>query len=366
MRERSTEHERKRCSRHVPRLVAAVRGNESKARLSTRVVLPRTPAGAKGTDVSRAVVVIAQPVHADAVAELASRCEVRCDPDQVGSPDVEALLVTMADRVDRGMLERYPRLRVVSGALKGPDNIDVDECTRRGVLVTVEPHLLTEPTAELAVALLLAVARRVREGDALVRNGDFTGWRPQLYGLGLTGTAVGIVGMGAVGRSVAMRLRPFGCKLSYTDPGVPAIAGLTAMPLDELLASSLAVVMAVPLTPHTRGLLDERRLSLMPTGSMLINIGRGSTVDETAVGHHLETGHLAGYGADVFEVEDRFAGQTTIPRALLEHPRSVFAPHLGSAIESVRREIELRAALRITAVLDGRRPAGAINLAEGA
>lgn len=169
--------------------------------------------------------------------------------------------------------------------------------------------------------------------------------------------------MGSLGRAIARRLAGFGCRLAYTDPRVPEVDGIVALPLDELLRTSRAVVPAVPLASATMGLVDASRLTLMRPGALLVNVGRGSTVDEEAVAVALASGRLAGYAADVFAMEDisQATAPSGIPARLLEHPRSVFTPHLGSAVAEVRRAIERRAAGSILEALEGRRPYGAVN-----
>lgn len=319
---------------------------------------------------SRPLTVATHAVHADTIAALRRHCEVEvCE--QPPSPEAlavraaraSALLVFMSDRVDVPLLNACAELRIVAGAFKGADNIDVEACTARCVWVTVVTDLLSAPTAELAVGLIIAVARRIREGDAAVRGGQFAGWRPALYGTGLEGTAVGIVGMGSVGRAIARRLSGFGCRLSYADPGVAEAPGLAPRSLEELLRESRVVVLAVPLTSATHGLINAERLALMPSGAVLVNVGRGSTVDEQALASALDSGRLAGYGADVFAVEDRSCEKTptAIAPKLLGHPRSVFTPHIGSAVAEVRRHIEMSAAESILQALDGEEPEGAIN-----
>jgi phosphonate dehydrogenase len=266
----------------------------------------------------------------------------------------EAVMAFMTDRVDDVFLDAAPRLRVLACALKGWDNIDVGACRARGVAVSIVPDLLTAPTAELAVALTLGLARRLREGDAAVRAG-FAGWRPSLYGLGLDGATVTILGLGALGAAIAARLAPFGCALLGVDPARDA-PGVARMPLETALAGADVVIAALPLTPATRGLLDAARLALFPPHALLVNIGRGSTVVEADVLAALEAGRLGGYAADVFEMEDWALPDR--PRAiapgLLAHPATLFTPHLGSATVSARRAIEARAAANIADVLEGR------------
>jgi len=282
--------------------------------------------------------------------------------------DAAGLVVCMADWVDEQLLAACPRLRVVSGVLKGHDNINVAACTRRGVWVTVLPDLLTAPTAELAVGLTLAVMRRVTEGDAHVRGGRHAGWRPQFYGAGLAGATVGIIGMGRLGQAVARRVRAFDARVVYCDPqplSETCARGLGArrVTLPELLKSSDVVVPLVPLSESTYHLLGAGELGLLRPGAFVVNAGRGSVVDEQAVAAALEAGRLGGYAADVFAFEDwRCPNRPPgIPGRLLAHPRTVFTPHLGSAVDEVRREMGLAVAAQVRQALAGQRPDGAVN-----
>jgi phosphonate dehydrogenase len=268
--------------------------------------------------------------------------------------EAQAAMVFMPDRVDAAWLDAAPRLRVLACALKGYDNIDVAACHARGVAVSIVPDLLTAPTAELAVALTLGLARHLRAGDAAVRAG-FEGWRPVLYGLGLDGATVAILGLGRLGAAIAARLAPFGCTLVGVDPAREA-PGVLRLPLEAALMQADVVIAALPLLPETRGVLDAAALALLPPHALLVNIGRGSTVRESAVLEALQAGRLGGYAADVFEMEDWALPDR--PRAidpgLLAHPATLFTPHLGSATVAARRAIELRAAANIADVLAGR------------
>ena len=321
-------------------------------------------------------VVITHWVHPEVIALLEERCEVVANPTRETLPretvlkrarDAEALMAFMPDRVDDEFLAACPRLRVIAGCLKGYDNFDVESCRRRGVWFTIVPHLLTVPTAELAVGLLLALARKVLLGDELVRSGRFQGWRPVLYGSGLAGRTAGLIGMGAVGCAVARRLAAFEMKLVYVEDEEAAPAetcGAERVVLSELLERSDYVLPLVPLTPRTHHLLDAAALARMRPGSHLVNVGRGSVVDERAVAGALATGRLAGYAADVFEMEDSAQADRPleIPPALLAHrERTVFTPHLGSAVDEVRRDIALFAARNILEALGGERPRGAVT-----
>jgi phosphonate dehydrogenase len=270
-----------------------------------------------------------------------------------------AMMAFMPDAVDAAFLEGAPGLRIVACALKGFDNFDVAACTARGVWVSIVPDLLTEPTAELAVGLAIALGRNIRAGDALVRSGRFAGWRPVLYGQGLAGAEVGILGHGAVGRAVEARLAGFGCAaVRHHDPGSPE-----SVPLDELLARSDLVLGCAPLTAATRHLVGAERLARIKPGALLVNVGRGSVVDERAALAALDSGRLGGFAADVFEFEDWALPDRPreILPALREHPRALWTPHLGSAVREVRRAIAERAADNILDWYQGRPPRDAIN-----
>lgn len=278
-----------------------------------------------------------------------------------------AIIVFMPDRIDEEFLNACPKLKIVSGALKGYDNIDVEACTRSGVWVTVCEDLLTVPTAELLVGLLIGVARRVVEGDRRVRGGH-NGWRPELYGKGLYGSTVGLIGMGKIGRVLARFLGPFEARILYADsrrldPDEEHALGAKPVALEELLAESDFLVPLVHLKEDTLHLIGYEALSKTKPGAFLVNVSRGSVVDERAVAGALSSGHLAGYAADVFEMEDRARAERPreILAELLEHPRTLLTPHLGSAVEEVRLRIEIEAARNVLRELEGEVPEGTVN-----
>lgn len=325
-----------------------------------------------------AQVVVTHWVHPGVVSYLARFAEPRVPSAAEGvwpatrvaelAATADGLITCMADTVDDGFLARCPRLRVISATLKGYDNFDADACTRRGVWLTILPDLLTVPTAELAVALILGLARQLGPADRYVRSGQFTGWRPQFYGTGLAGATVGIAGMGQVGQAAAARLRAFGTRIVYYDqrPLDPALAGglaATRLDLAGLLAASDIVLMLLPLATDTVRLVDAAALARMRPGACLVNVGRGSVVDEQAVLAALQAGRLGGYAADVFAMEDwALPGHPAqIPPGLLSHPRTLFTPHLGSAVDSVRRDMSLAAARQVEQALRGQRPDHAVN-----
>lgn len=267
-----------------------------------------------------------------------------------------AMMAFMTDHVDADFLDACPSIRMIACALKGADNFDMAACRQRGVEVTLVPDLLTAPTAELAVGLMIGVGRNILIGDAHVRSGAFGGWRPTLYGAGLDGSRVGLIGMGAVGRAIAYRLRAFRCVLAYSDVNpLPAheedAAGVARCDLDTLLQNSDYVVLAAPLSAATRHLINRETLGRMKQGALLVNAARGSLVDEVAVADALWEGRLGGYAADVFECEDWAQPKrpTNIAKRLLDHPSTLFTPHIGSAVSKVRLAIEMSAARDIIA-----------------
>ncbi len=285
----------------------------------------------------------------------------------IGTAD--AVITFMPDYFTDSILERCPKLRLISCALKGYDNFDIAACSRRGITVTVVEDLLTVPTAELAVGLIISLARNLLAGDRLVRTGRFRGWRPVLYGSGLAGSSIGLVGMGRIGRAIAERLKPFGCTLLYWDrnrvtPELETGLGIRPVEWIELLGGSDYVVLALPLTADTKHCVDRRTLPLMKRGAYLINPARGSLVDEAAVAEALRSGHLGGYAADVFEFEDwvRPDRPPVVNQVLLEAAdRTVFTPHLGSGVRDVRLAIELQAAQNVLDFFSEKEPRGIVR-----
>lgn len=291
-------------------------------------------------------------------AEILNRCR-----------DAEAMMAFMPDTIDDAFLASCPKLKIVACALKGYDNFDVAACTRRNIWVTVVDDLLTVPTAELAIGLTIGLARHVRAGDTDIRARRFTAWRPTLYGTGLAGRTVGIVGMGKVGRAIAKCLSGFDVELMYADrqpldPVTAASLHVTLAGFEELMSRADYVVLATPLTAETQEIVDARSIGMMKPGAFLVNPARGSLVDEEAVAEALANGHLGGYAADVFAFEDwaRADRPRAIPESLLaQSEKTLFTPHLGSAVVDVRKAIEAEAATSILEALHGERPTGAIN-----
>jgi glyoxylate reductase len=271
--------------------------------------------------------------------------------DFIGS--AEGAVTLLANPVTATVLDRCPRLRVVGNVAVGYDNVDVRAAGERGVWVTNTPDVLTEATADLAWALVLAVTRRLGEAEAYLRDDRFTGWGLELLlGTGIQDKRIGIVGYGRIGRAVARRALASGMDVVYADRGTvedpdpPALE----LPLDELLATSAVVSLHAPLTDETRHLLDERRLRLMPRGAVLVNTARGPLVDEAALVRVLEGGHLGGAGLDVYEHEPE------VHPGLRERSDVVLLPHIGSATRETRAAMAELAARNVLAVLQGEAP----------
>ncbi|ACB51908.1 D-isomer specific 2-hydroxyacid dehydrogenase [Crocosphaera subtropica ATCC 51142] len=323
-------------------------------------------------------VVITHWVHPEIIDYLTPHCELILNQTKETltreevinrSKDAQGLMVFMPDYIDVNFLEACPQLKVISGALRGYDNFDVEACTKRNIWFTIVPDLLAAPTAELTIGLLLILARRMVEGDRLIRSGNFQGWKPQLYSTGLLNKTLGIIGMGKLGKALTKRLMGFDMTLLYHDKITLTSQQerdwkITKTSLEELLTKSDYVVLMVPLVPDTYHLINENSLKMMKPNSFLINPCRGSIVDETAVATAIKSGHLAGYAADVFEMEDWAIAnrpQSINQTLLTDINHTFFTPHLGSAVNEVRRDIALEAAKNIIEVLSENRPQGAVN-----
>jgi glyoxylate reductase len=267
--------------------------------------------------------------------------------------DADALIALLTTRVDEALLRRAPSLRIVANAVVGVDNIDLAACRERGVVVTNTPDVLTDATADLALALILATVRRLPSAEASLRAGEFHGWRFWDYlGGDLAGATLGILGMGRIGQAVARRARAFGMRIIYTNrsPVQEAIEQelvATRVDLTELLETSDVLSLHAPLSAESRHLLDAEALRRMKRGSILINTARGALVDEGALVEALRAGHLAGAGLDVYEEEP------AVHPGLLELPNVILLPHIGSATVQTRTRMAMLAARNVHAVLAG-------------
>ena len=292
------------------------------------------------------------------------RLEEKCDVDmhrgeaplapedlRARAAEKDALIVLLPDRIDRAVLDAAPRLKIIANVAVGYDNLDVRHALQKGVICTNTPDVLTEATADLAWALILDVTRRVSEGDRLARAGNWRGWTFEfMLGAGLQGKQLGIVGAGRIGRAVAERARGFGMTIAVTSRRDPGWPDAEFMPLDRLLATSDVVSLHVPLSPETRGLIDQPALARMKRTAFLINTTRGAVVDESALAWALKEHMIAGAGLDVFENEPQ------INAALLTLENVVLSPHLGSATRETRTAMADLAVSNVLAVLTGQPP----------
>ena len=271
----------------------------------------------------------------------------------------DGVLCTVTDRIDRPVLSVEPmRARILANFGVGYNHIDMNQARVRGLVVTNTPGVLTEATADLTMALILMAARRLGEGERLVRRGEWTGWAPtHMMGSDVAGRSLGIIGLGRIGRAVARRATMgFGMQvLAFTPrPLTEAEAGalgVRQLPLEKLFAESDFVSLHAPATPATRHLVNRERLGMMKPTAVLINTARGDLVDAMALAEALRTGTIAGAGLDVYEREPE------VPAALLELENVVLLPHLGSATESTRTAMGMKAADNLVAFFrEGKAP----------
>jgi len=266
----------------------------------------------------------------------------------------KAIVSLVTDRIDAELLDRLPDLAIVAQMAVGFDNVDVDACRARNVMVTHTPDTLTESTAELAFGLLIAVARRFHEGEVMIRAGAFRGWSPtMLLGVELDGKTLGVVGYGRIGRAIGRRAAAFGMRVIASEredqPFSPdGIA--THAPLSRLLEESDFVTLHCPGSPGTRHLIGEAQLARMKPGAILINTSRGTVVDEAALVRALERGVIGGAGLDVYEEEPR------VHPGLVSRSDVVLLPHLGSATLEARSRMACKALTDAARVLDGKQP----------
>jgi lactate dehydrogenase-like 2-hydroxyacid dehydrogenase len=299
------------------------------------------------------------------VERLPVPARVNPDPDRppsradliANSAGARALVTLLTDRVDAEVLDAAgPGLEVVANVATGFDNIDLEAAQQRGVVVTNTPGVLDEATADLTVGLILALARRIVEGDRFLRRGNDWIWGPNLFtGLDLSaGAVLGIVGLGRIGMAVARRCHAFGMEIIATGSRAASEEarelGVEQVELDTLLAESDVVTLHCPLTLDTRHLIGERELERMKPTALLVNTARGAVVDEAALVQALREGRIAGAGLDVFENEPE------IHPGLAKLPNTVILPHIGSAGEATRDQMGELAIANVAAVLEGNDP----------
>jgi glyoxylate reductase len=274
--------------------------------------------------------------------------------------DKDALVCLLTDRVDRELIDLAPRLKVIANVAVGFNNIDVAYARSRGIVATNTPDVLTESVADFTWALILAITRRLAEGERLVRRGEWKGWAfDLLLGTELRGKQLGLIGVGRIGRAVAARAPAFGMRVAYTSrTGAGINSGLDktnsdpavgeAMSLDRLLVTSDIISLHVPLTPETTGLIDKRALARMKRSAYLINTARGPVVDEEALAWALQQNLLAGAALDVYEHEP------SVHPDLLRLENVLLVPHLASGTTETRTAMADLAVDNAIAVLQGR------------
>lgn len=320
---------------------------------------------------SRPRVFVTQPVAESALARLRALADVEVNPDSskiISKTDLcagvarnDILLALLHDRIDADVIAANPKLRAINAMVITPDHIDVAEATRRKIPITNIPAIVTDATADICFGLLLAVARRIVEGDKLFRAGVYPGSQSNhLAGAAVTGKTIGLVGAGRIGQAVARRAFGFGMRILYCDPrrlneAEEAKYGMTHVPYDELLREADFISLHPQLGPDTRHLLGERELGLMKKTAIVVNTSRGPVIDEAALTQALAEKRIAGAGLDVYEHEPK------VTPALLAMPNVVLTPHLGSAVFELREGMAHVVVDNIIAVIEGRRPPNLIN-----
>lgn len=274
----------------------------------------------------------------------------------VKAADKKGLLTTLADVIDREVIDSAPGLKIIANCAVGYNNIDLAYARLKGILVTNTPDVLTETTAELTLALILAVLRRIPQADRLIRAGGFEGWALDFWlGKDLSGARLGIIGFGRIGRAVARLASAFGAKILYHDPvrltsDLEKTYKASFLALDDLLKTADIITIHASLTPQTHHLISRERLSLMKKDAILVNVARGPIIDEKALAEALAAGKLWGAGLDVYEREPEIEEQ------LLALDNVVLLPHIGSATYATRLRMAMAAATNLVQGMRGERP----------
>lgn len=317
------------------------------------------------------IYVTSNEIPQDAIRILRAVGDVKVNPNKgppsredliSGVKDADAILCLLTERIDRELLDSAKKLKVIANMAVGYDNIDLAEATRRGIPVTNTPGVLTETTADTAMALILSVARRIVEADRYVRDGRWTlPWSPMMMvGTDVHGKTLAIYGLGRIGEALARRARGFGMKIIYHSasrkPGLETKYEMEYVSLDDALRRCDFLSIHVPLRPETRHSIGARELSLMKQTAYLINTSRGQVVDQAALTEALRQRRIAGAGLDVFEEEP-------IPQSspLMGMENVVLLPHIGSGSLETRTLMAVRAAENIGSVLEGMRPRDLVN-----
>ena len=305
-------------------------------------------------------ILITRKLPSSVLSKLERAAEIDLHTGEAGLPpaelrarvaDKDALICLLTDTVDRALVDAGPRLKVISNVAVGYNNIDIPYATSRGIVVTNTPDVLTESVADFTWALILAVTRRLAEGERVLRRGAWKGWALDfMLGTELRGKQLGLVGVGRIGRAVAARAPAFGMRVVYSEVFETTMDGAEQMSFDRVLNTSDVVSLHVPLTPETRHLIDKRALARMKRSAFLINTARGPVVDEEALAWALQQHLIAGAALDVFEQEP------AVHPDLLALENVLLVPHLASGTTETRTAMADLAAENALAVLSGREP----------
>jgi glyoxylate reductase len=315
-------------------------------------------------------VLVTEPIHDDVLNYLQEKTNLTVGKrGEYNSKDAlisavrqyDAILSMLSNPFSRDVLEKAGPLKIVANYAVGYDNIDVTAAKEYGIRVSNTPGVLTDATADLAMSLLLTVSRKICESQQHLRDGKFDGWHPLGFlGMELKGKNLGIIGMGRIGQAIAKRAGAFGLNIHYhnrkqVDSSLEQSLGAIYEPdTEKMIRHSDILVLACPLTPETRHLINAETLDMMPNHALIINISRGPVIDEAALAKALRQGMIGGAGLDVFEEEPK------VHPDLLKAPNTVITPHIGSAATETRREMGFLAANAILNTLDGQ-PAKSIS-----
>lgn len=319
---------------------------------------------------TKPIVFITRPLPAEALVAISKYATVRLRKGNsiisrsellAGAKHCDILLPILTDKIDDAVLAQAPRLKLIANYGAGYNNVDVEAATRRGIPVTNTPDVLTETTAELTVALMLAVSRRLVETDKIMRAGKYPGWGPLMYlGHGISGKTLGVIGMGRIGTRVAeIAHHGFGMHVLYytkhKEREVELSLGARRVGLNSLLRQADVVTLHVPLVPQTKHLISHAQLAMMKSSAYLINTSRGPVVDEVALVQALTKQRIAGAGLDVYEHEPVMAP------GLVKLPNAVLLPHIGSATIDTRTAMAMVAAKNVIAFIQGRSLPNCVN-----
>ncbi len=308
---------------------------------------------------SRPSILVTYKLPSSAIEPLAAVGDVDVYRDGVLTKDQliervkgkQAIVVAALDKIDKDVVDAGRDLKVISNVAVGYNNLDVPYARSKGIILTNTPDVLTDSTANMAITLILAVTRRIVEGDRLVRRGDWKGFSLDfMIGSEIRDRQLGIVGLGRIGQAVAEKARHFGMRIAYHNPSARSVAGYESMSLDQLLATSDIVSLHVPLSPQTRHLIDRTAFSRMRRSAYLINTSRGSVVDEEALVWALSEGIIKGAGLDVYENEPH------VHPGLLKLENVVLVPHMASATAETRAAMYDLVARNVVNVLTGKPP----------